>query len=74
MTEEQLNRTHIGASFEKMRGKAVSERMRRDWFFDAGQSTSLLAGLLHGTGGDMATWKITWKEPFFDVGGFPIGP
>jgi len=47
MTKQKLNGPQIGAGFEEMDGKCVSQRMRRDRFGEAGQTMRLLAGCFY---------------------------
>ena len=47
VAEHFLNGTKIGASFEQMRGKRMSERMRTDRFLHAGHFGLLLYNMKH---------------------------
>jgi len=47
-TEEELNGPEIGTGFEEMHSKCVPKRMRRDGFYETGETMRLLAGCFNG--------------------------
>ena len=52
MAEKQLNGSQIGTGFQVMRGKTVSQRVRSDFFLDAGMNGGLFADVPNGLIGD----------------------
>jgi hypothetical protein len=63
MTQQQLDRTYVGARFQQMHGKRMPQGMRRDWFANTATPTRLLARLLYGGLADMVIGLIAREEP-----------
>ena len=52
MTEQELNGADVGAGFEQVNGEAVSQRVGREGFGQAGQAQGFVAGQDHRLGGE----------------------
>lgn len=63
MAEQELNSTDVGALLEKVNGKCVPQRMRRDGFGNLASGVGLLAFPLHRVPGDVPVWEIAGEEP-----------
>ena len=63
MTKKKLDDAHVRSAFEKVNGKGMPQRMRRDRFRDATEVMCFLTGLLNGVPGDVLAGDITWKQP-----------
>ena len=63
MTQQQLDRAHVGARFQQMNGERVPQGMRCNRFGNPATPTRLLARLLYGTLADMVVDLIAWEEP-----------
>jgi hypothetical protein len=63
MAEQELNRTDVGALLEKVNGKCVAQRMRRDRFGNLASGVGFLAFLLNCVTGDVPVWETAGKEP-----------
>jgi hypothetical protein len=63
MTQQQLDRTYVGARFQQMDGEGVPQGMRCDRFANTATPPRLLAGLLYGGPADMIIDLIAWEEP-----------
>ena len=62
MTQQQLDRAHVGARFQQMNGERVSQGMRCNRFGNTATPTRLLARLLDGGPADMVVAFIAWEE------------
>src|SRR5262252_10389202 len=72
MTEEELNGPEIGTGFEEMHSKCVPKRMRRDGFYEAGETMRLLAGCFNGVLRDRPIAATAREQPFFRADGSPV--
>ncbi len=72
MTEQQLDRAHVGAGFEQVRGKRMAQRMRRDGLADAGTTAGVLAGLSHYVGTNGLVGKAARKQPVLGPADAPV--
>ena len=63
MTQQQLDRAHVGARFQQMHGKGMPQGMRRNRFGDTATPTRLLARLLYGAPADMVVELIAREKP-----------
>ena len=61
--EQRLNRTRIRAVLQEMRGKAVSQRMRRHVLLDPGRLRSRVAGAGKLSRGDRLEWIAAREQP-----------
>jgi len=65
MTKKKLDGAHVSPAFEKVNGKGMSKRVRRNRFRDAAEVMCFLTGLLDGVPGDVLAGDITWKQPLY---------
>ena len=65
MTEQELNAADVGASFQQVDRKGMTQRMGRDRFGNFRDPAGLLALLLNRANCDVLAWKIAWEEPIF---------
>jgi hypothetical protein len=72
MTEEELNGPEIGTGFEEMHSKCVPKRMRRDGFYETGETMRLLAGCFNGVLRDRPIVATAREQPFFRADGSPV--
>jgi hypothetical protein len=63
MAEQELNSTDVGALLEKVNGKCVPQRMRRDGFGDFASDLGFLAFPFNCVPGDVPVWEIAGEEP-----------
>ena len=63
MAEQELDSTDVGALLEKVNGKCVAQRMRRDGFGNLASGVGFLAFPLHRVPGDVPVWEIAEEEP-----------
>ena len=63
MPEQQLDAPHVGAGLQKVGGKGVTQRMRRDRLGDAAGALRLLARLAHGIAGDGPLRDVPREQP-----------
>ena len=63
MTEQDLNGPQIGAGFQQVSRKAMSERVHSDVLVQPRGETRRLAGFIHRLVGERPTVDISWEEP-----------
>ena len=63
MAEQELDSTDVGALLEKVNGKCVAQRMRRDGFGNLASGVGFLPFPLHRVPGDVPVWEIAEEEP-----------
>ena len=64
MTQQQLNRAHVGARFQQMHGKGMPQGMRGNRFGNRATPARLLARILYRWPADMGAGLIAREEPF----------
>ena len=63
MAEQELNGADVGASFQQVDRKGVTQRMGRDRFGNFADTVGLLALALNRAFCDVLARKIAWEEP-----------
>ena len=72
MAKQQLNGADIGAGFEQMDSKGVSQRMRSNRLAKAGETMCPLAGGLNGGSRYRLTRVAAREQPFLRVCRLPV--
>jgi hypothetical protein len=63
MTEQQLNGTNVGALFQQVNGKSVSQAVRGDRLGNFANTVGLLALILDRVSCDVPAWEVSWEKP-----------
>src|SRR5215469_6659409 len=71
MTQQQLDRAHVGAGFQQMNCKCMPKRMRCDRFGNPANSMRLLASVVHRLPGDVTVDSIAREEPLLRLVHWP---